>query len=221
MYYFPSRQAAGELLAKELEAKYRYDDCAVIALGDGAVVVGAQVAMHLHCVLTMLLTSSIRLPNEYDVLAEINQQGSVTYNDMYSPGELEELKGEFYNYIEQQKLEKVFEINRLLGAGGLISNDLLRNRNIILVSDGLSNGLSLTAAMDFLKPIRIKRLVVATPFASVRAVDKMHIVADEIVCFNVIEDIISIDHYYDTEHSDIPSHDVVIKTIEDIILHWK
>lgn len=221
MYYFPSRKAAGELIAKELVPKYRYEDCAVIALGDGAVVVGAQIATQLHCVLTMLLTTSIRLPGEFDVLAEINQEGSVTYNDMLSAGELEEMKSEYFNYIEQQKLERIFEMHRLLGAGGIINEQLLQNRNIILVSDGLNNGLSLAAAADFLKVIRTKRIVAATPFASVSAVDRMHVLADEIVCFNVIEDIISIDHYYDTGHDDVPDHSVVIKTLEDIILHWK
>lgn len=207
------------MLAKELEPKYRYEDCAVIALGDGAVLVGAQIAVRLHCVLTMLLTSSIRLPGEYEVLAEISQQGSVTYSDMYSVGELEEIQGEYFSFIEQQKLEQIFNMNRLLGAGGLISNELLRNRTVIVVSDGLNNGLSLAAVADFLKPIRIKRLVVVTPFATVKAVDRMHVLADEIICLNVLEELISIDHYYDDNV--MPSHDTVIRTIEDVILHWK
>jgi predicted phosphoribosyltransferase len=62
-------------------------------------------------------------------------------------------------------------------------------------------------------------MVIATPFASVTAVDKMHILGDEIFCFNVIEDIISIDHYYDDPS--LPSHEKIIETIEDVILHWK
>jgi putative phosphoribosyl transferase len=219
MYYFPSRQAAGEMLADQLERKYRYEDCAVLALSDGAVVVGAQIAHRLHCVLTMLLTSSIHLPNDYNILAEINQRGGMTYNDMFSAGELEELQLEYFHYIEEQKMERIFEMNRLLGAGGLVKDELLRNRVVILVSDGLNNGMSLAAAADFLKTIRVKRLVIATPFASVTAVDKMHILGDEIVCFNVIEDIISIDHYYDDPS--LPDHKKIIEIIEDVILHWK
>lgn len=207
------------MLANELEQKYRYEDCAVLALSDGAVVVGAQIAQRLHCVLTMLLTSSIRLPNEYNILAEINQKGAMTYNDMFSAGELEELTTEYFHYIEEQKMERIFEMNKVLGAGGLIKDELLRNRTIILVSDGLNNGMSLQAAADYLKTVRTKRLVIATPFASVTAVDKMHIMGDEIICFNVIEDIISIDHYYDDPA--LPSHDKVIDIIEDIILQWK
>jgi putative phosphoribosyl transferase len=219
MYYFPSRQAAGEMLADQLEPKYRYEDCAVLALSDGAVVVGAQIAHRLHCVLMMLLTSSIRLPNEHNILAEINQRGVMTYNDMFSAGELEELQTEYFHYIEAQKMERIFDMNRMLGAGGLVKDELLRNRTVILVSDGLNNGMSLAAATDFLKTIKVKRIVIATPFASVSAVDKMHILGDEIVCFNVIEDIISIDHYYDDPA--LPDHEKIIETIEDVILHWK
>lgn len=207
------------MLAKELAPKYRYEDTAIVALGDGSVVVAAQIAKRLHCVLTMLLTSSIRLPNEFDVLAEINQRGDLTYNNMFSAGELEEMKSEYFQYIEQQRLRQLFDMNRLLGAGGLISNDLIRNRNIIVVSDGLNNGLSLDAAADYLKMVHIKRLIVAVPFATVKAVDRMHVLADEIVCYNVLEELISVNHYYDD--NTMPSHEAIVRIIEDIILHWR
>lgn len=219
MHYFPSRQVAGSLLADELEVKYRYEDCAVICLSDGAVMVGAQIAMRLHCVLTMLMTAPIKLQGETDVLAEINQAGGLTYNNMYSAGELEEIQAENFNYIEQQKLERLFEMNELLGQGGIIKRDLLRGRNIIVVSDGLSNGLSLHAVADYLKPIKIQKLIMATPFASVSAVDQMHILADEILCLNVLGEVISIDHYY--EDNTVPPHEKIVQVIEDIILHWK
>jgi predicted phosphoribosyltransferase len=88
-----------------------------------------------------------------------------------------------------------------------------------LVSDGLSNGFSLDIAAEFLKPIHVSRLIVATPMASVQAVDRMHILADEIFCLSVIEDYITTDHYYDTQ--DVPSHDLVVKTIEQVVAHWK
>lgn len=219
MHYFPSRRVAGSLIADELEAKYRFEDCAVVALNDGAVVIGAQIAARLHCVLSMLLTAPIRLQSESDVLAEIDHFGEVTFNDMYSAGELEELKSENFNYIEQQKLQKIFEMNRLLGQGGIISRDLLRNRSVIVVSDGLLNGLSLHAAAEFLKPIKTKRVIMVTPFASIQAVDQMHILADEILCLNVLEDVISVDHYY--EDNSLPKHEKIIEIIEDIILNWK
>jgi predicted phosphoribosyltransferase len=111
------------------------------------------------------------------------------------------------------------DMNRLLGKGGLIKRDLLRDKNVILVSDGLASGFSLDIAAEFLKPIRIKRLIVATPFASVPAVDRMHILADEIDCLNVIEDYISTDHYYEIQ--DVPDHDKVVRIIEQIVGSWR
>lgn len=219
MYYFPSRQVAGSLLADELEVKYRFEDCAVVALSDGAVVVAAQIAARLHCVLTMLLTAPIRLQGETDTLAEIDHFGGLTYNNMLSAGELEEIQSENFSYIEQQKMQKLFEMNRLLGQGGIINKELLRGRNIIVVSDGLVNGMSMHAAAEYLKPIKIDKLIMVTPFASVTAVDQMHILADELLCLNTIENVISINHYY--EDNTIPPHEKIVQIIEDIILHWK
>lgn len=219
MHYFPSRHVAGDLIADELVERYRYEDCAVVALNDGAVIVGAQIAARLHSLISMLLIESINLINEPDALAAIDHFGGVTFNNMYSAGELEELKTENFNYIEQQKLERIFDMNRLLGQGGIIDEKLLRNRNVIVVSDGLTNGLSLHAASQFLKPIKTRKVIMVAPFASVNAVDQMHILADEIVCLNVIEDIISVNHYY--EDNMMPRHERIVEILEDVVLNWK
>jgi putative phosphoribosyl transferase len=217
--YFASRVEAGKQLAEQIANKYQGSQCAVVALSDGGVMVGAQIALKLDCVLTMLMTEPIELPREPQAVAGISQDGSFSLNQSYSPGELEDLLAEYHNLIEQEKLEKMQEMHRLIGKGGLIRRDLLRNHNVILVSDGLSSGFSLDIAAEFLKPIQLQRLVVATPLASVQAVDRMHILADEIYCLSVVEDYISTDHYYDTQ--DVPPHDLVIKTIDQIVTHWQ
>lgn len=219
MYYFASRQAAGDLIADQLESKYTGMDCAIVALGDGAVMVGSSIAKRLHGVLNMLLTSPIQLPREQDVLAVIDNFGGMTYNDMYAPSELEELKTEFFNYIEQQKLEKLFEMNRLLGKGGVIAPQLLNGKVVIVVSDGLANGFSMMAASQFLKPVRVRRLIMVSPFAKVNAIDLMHVMADEMICLNVLDDIISINHYYDD--NTMPPHEKIVQIVENIVEKWQ
>ena len=42
--YFESREEAGQRLAAKLADQYRYENCAVVALSDGAVLVGEQIA---------------------------------------------------------------------------------------------------------------------------------------------------------------------------------
>lgn len=217
--YFKSRVEAGQKLAKLISPKYKGTQCTVVGLSDGGVMVGAQIALELGCALTMLLTDTIALPREENPLAGITQDGTVSYNSAYSPGQLEDFMSEYHSYIEQEKLEKIHEMHQLLGREGLIRRNLLRDHNIILVTDGLSNGFSLDVAAEFLKPIHINKLIVATPLASVVAVDRMHILGDDIFCLSVVEDYINTDHYYDTQ--DVPSHDLVIKTIEQVVSHWQ
>lgn len=216
--YFKNRSEAGKQLADKLD-KYRYENTAVVALSDGGVIVAAEIATRLHCVLTMLLTEEIKLPGETDSVAVINQEGGFTYNNMFSTGQLEEFAGEYHSYLEQEKREKLHAINQLLGDGGLIRPDLLYRHNVILVSDGLNSGISLDAAQQFLKPIKVEKLIVVTPLASVPAVDRMHLLADEIVCLSVVENYMNTDHYY--EDNTLPSHEELVKIIEKIVLNWK
>ena len=217
--YFESRAQAGQLLAARLVDSYRYEDCVVIALSDGAVQVGEQIAAALHCILTMLLVEDIQVPGEDMSFGGVSQDGSFTYNGMFSAGEVEEYANEFHGYLEEKKREAYQKINRLLGDGGLIDSDMLRDHTIILVADGLDNGVSVDVAVDFLKPIRIKKLVIATPVASVAAVDKLHILADELHILDVKENFMGTDHYYD--RNDIPSHEETIAKINQIVLNWR
>lgn len=217
--YFKSRVEAGQKLAELVSRKYSGSDSAVVALSDGGVMVGAQIALKLKCVLTMLVSARIELPREPEAIAGITQDGSFSYNKAYSPGEIEELTAEYRGVIEQEKMSSMQRIHQSSGRKGLIRKDLLRERNIILVSDGLPSGFSLDVALEFLKPVNMKRLVVATPLASVPAVDRMHILADEIFCLSVVQDYITTDHYYDTQ--DVPSHELVVQTIRQILTRWK
>ncbi|MDB5178050.1 MAG: phosphoribosyltransferase [Candidatus Saccharibacteria bacterium] len=217
--YFENRTQAGQILAQQLLEKYRYENCAVVALSDGAVLVGEQVAAALHCVLTLLLIEDIEIPGESMSFGGVSQSGNFTYNGMFSAGEVEEYASEFHGYLEEQKREKFQKINRLLGDGGIIDKDLLRDHTVILVADGLDNGASIDVALEFLKPIRIQRLVIATPVAAVQAVDKLHIVADELHILDVKENFMGIDHYY-TDNT-IPPHEETIAKINQIVLNWR
>lgn len=217
--YFESRAEAGLRLADILVDKYRYENCAVVALSDGAVLVGEEVAAALHCVLTMLLIEDIQVPGESLSFGGVSQSGGFTYNGMFSAGEIEEYTSEFHGYLDEQKREAFQRINRLLGEGGLIDKSLLLDRTVILIADGLDNGASIDVAMDFLKPIRTQKIVVATPVASIPAVDKLHMAADEIHILDVKENFMGIDHYF-TDNT-IPTHEETVAKINQIVLNWR
>lgn len=217
--YFESRAQAGQLLAAELAETYRYEDCVVVALSDGAVQVGEQIAQTLHCLLTMLVSEDIAVPGEGVSFGGVSQNGTFTYNGQFSSGEIEEYTSEFHGYLEEQKREAFQKINRLLGDGGLIDNDMLRDHVVIVVADGLDNSAALDVILDFMKPIRVRRLVVATPLATIPAVDKLHVAADEVHVLDVKENFMGINHYF--EQNDVPTHEETIAKINQIVLNWQ
>ena len=217
--YFESREQAGQLLAAELVQKYRYENCAVVALSDGGVMVGEQIAAQLHCVLTMLLVEDIEVPGESVSFGGVSQTGNFTYNSEFSSGEIEEYTSEFHGYLNDQKRQAFQRINRLLGEGGLIDFDLLRDHTIILVNDGFSDSTVLDVALEFLKRVRINRLVIAAPVASEGAIDRLHVMADELHILDVKVNYFDTDHYYTV--NEIPSHEETVDKINKIILNWR
>lgn len=217
--YFESRSEAGRILGAQLAGAYRDESCAIIALSDGAVMVAEQVAIALRSILTMLLIEEIDIPGESMSLGGVSEGGNFTYSSVFTTGEIEGYVGEYHGYLEEEKRKAFQKINRLIGDGGVMNRDLLQDKVIILVADGLSDGISLDVAVDFLKPVRIKKLVIASPVAAVEAVDKLHIMADELHILDVKENYMGTNHYY--EENDIPSHEEAIERIGQMILNWQ
>lgn len=218
--YFESRSHAGVTLAEQLLEQYRYENCAVLALSDGAVLVGEQIAWRLHCVLMLLLSESIEVPGEGVSFGAVAQGGQFTYNSQFTEGQIDGYTSEFYGYLEEQKREANQRLNRLLGDGGIVDKDMLRDRTVILVSDGFSDDLSsLDVALNFLKSIRTERIVVAAPTASVAAIDRLHVIVDEMHILDVKENFMGVNHYF--EDNTLPSREDTITKINQIVLNWR
>jgi predicted phosphoribosyltransferase len=216
--YFKNRAEAGRKLATKLHKKYAAEHCVVLALSPGAIIIGAQISMKIHANLALLLTENIYLPGETEAIAGQSSAGTFTYNNMFSTGQLEELVSEYHGFLDEQRMQKNHYMNVVLGHGGEIKKELLRHRVVILVADGLANGFSLEVAAEFLKTVAIKRLVIATPTASVTAIDKMHLIGDELVCLSVPANYFGVDHYY--EENTIPDIEGVQTIIRNITMSW-
>lgn len=217
--YFDNRAQAGQLLAAQLVDKYRYENCAVVALSNGGVVVGEQIAAQLHCPLMMLVIEDIDVPGENSVFGSVSENGNFTYNDAFSTGEVDEYTTEFHGYLDDKKREAFSRINRLVGDVGVIDERLLQDRIVILVSDGFENTSSISVAIDYLKPMRIQRLIIAAPISTVGVVDALHVTADELHILDVKANFLGIDHYY-TDNT-VPSQAEAIAKINQIVLNWR
>jgi putative phosphoribosyl transferase len=216
--YFRNRAEAGRQLALQLE-KYKSQHIVVLALGLGSSIVAAQVAMRLHANMLLYLIQDVNLPGEHEAIAGLGSGDIFTYNPAYSSGELDEYTTEYRSYIEQERREKSHALHMLLGEGGEIDKNLLRHRTVLLVSDGLADGFAINVAAEFLKTVAIKKLVIATPIASVPAVDRMHLVGDDISCLSVADNFMGTDHYYDD--NTIPDSEDAFKIMRNISMNWE
>ncbi len=216
--YFKDRTEAGKKLAAQLQ-KFRYENTAVMALSEGAVIVGEQIARSLHTTLQLLLTEQIQLPDlGGDTVGLIDEIGQFTYNDLIPAGVLEEVMSEDRPLIEAQKLEKISKINQLLGEYGFVDPHIYYGRTVIIVSDGLKSGMSFAAAVNFLKPIKTEKIVAAVPFVSVPAVDQLHVLSDEICVLSVIDNFMDVNHYY--ENNVYPPAKQVLDSINNVVTRW-
>ncbi len=216
--YFRNRAEAGRQIATQLE-KYKAQNLVVVALDEGSSIVAAQIAMKLHANLVLYLIKNIYLPGENQAIGGMSSTGTYSLNDFFSAGELEEMTTEYHGYIDQRRMEANHELHMLLGRDGELDKRLLRHRVVIVVADGLSSGFSLQICADFLKTVAIKKMVAVTPIASVQAVDRMHLIADELCCLGVTPNFMGVDHYYDDNI--IPDMDGVLKIMRNIALNWE
>ena len=208
------------MLAEKLLERYRYENCAVLALSDSSVLVGEQIAWRLHCVLMLLLSENIEVPGENVSFGALSQSGQLTMNSQFSDGQKEYYIQEFHGYLEEEKRRAYQKINRLLGDSGVVDTAMLKDRLVILVSDGFGDELSsLDVALDFLKSVRTERIIAVAPVASMAAIDRLHVAVDEMHILDVKGNFMGIDHYYDD--NTVPSREDTIVKINQIVLNWR
>lgn len=216
MHYFKSRTVAGKQLAQNIFG-LKTDNIAVIALSRGAILVGAEVAKKTHASLFIFTTDEVTDEGEIPSSA-IDSGGAFSYNTAYGLGELEEDESAIRFFTDNRHMNQYQKLNHVAGKDGVIPKALLRRHTVILVSDGLHNALSLQIATKFLRPISVKNIILATPVASAEAIDKMHILVDQIFCLSSVANYISTNHYY--ENNDIPDDKTVVEMMQNIVLNW-
>ncbi|MFZ2560312.1 MAG: phosphoribosyltransferase family protein [Candidatus Nanoperiomorbaceae bacterium] len=204
--YFDSRAVAGAQITGELLSTYFRQDVTVLALDDGGVAVGYQIAIYLHANLRRLITESIRIEDEDVDFATVLPGGVVARNPDMDDETYEYYYGEYAGDLDERLREARDRINAKLDADE-ISPDDLRGRNVILVSDGLKSGTILHAAIEWLKPAMVQRIILATPLISVDALDVAHVLMDEIHVLAVSPNYLWTAHYYDVD--DTPSEDEI------------
>jgi putative phosphoribosyl transferase len=200
-------QRLGALLARD--RRNGDGDVLVLALPRGGVPVGYEVARALHAPLDVFLVRKLGVPGQHELAMGAIAPGGVTIINQ----ETVRLLGITPDEIERVAAGEVRELERRLRRfRGERPLPELRDRTVMLVDDGLATGSSAMAAIEALRRLAPRRIVLAVPVCPAEAADALGALADEVVCAQMPADFLAVGYWY--EHFDQTRDEEVIDLLE-------
>jgi len=188
---FSSREEAGLELGQTLvEREVQVD--VVLGLPRGGVVVAAEVARILQKPLNALVVRKIGHPRHREyALGALAEHGVVVLDQAaveqtrVKPAELDKVIAE-----ETARLEKY------QASFHRADDPDLAGKTVLIVDDGLATGATTEAAVLSAKKQGARRVIVGAPVASVNAVDRLRLIADDVVVLAADPDFMAVGQYY-------------------------
>lgn len=174
---FNDRYDAGRQLAAQL-AEYKGQSAIVLAIPNGGVPVGLEVALALEADLDLVISRKIPLPlNPEAGFGAVADDGTVILNE-----EVVERVGLSSHQINYQTNRVRAEIRqRSLLYRTDRSLTAVNDRTVIITDDGLASGFTMMAAVESVRRRRPKEIIVAVPVTSAVALEPVRKVADKLV----------------------------------------
>jgi len=174
---FEHRQDAGRQLAAKL-MEYEGQGVVVLAIPNGGVPVGLEVATILRATFDVVIARKIPLPlNPEAGFGAVADDGTIILND-----ELVKRAG----LNEQQIRFQVSEVRAKIRQRSLFYHGerpltSVTDKTVILTDDGLASGYTMMAAVESVRRRRPREIVVAVPAASAGAVSRAEKVSSKVV----------------------------------------
>ena len=189
---FKDRAEAGTLLAKKLE-KYRKTNSIVLGIPRGGVVVAKEVAEHLRLPLDVISSRKISHPMNPELAIGAITASGETYLDrglIYNPAVPEE----YLTYETQKEQEEALRRDREFRGGKRELN--VKEKNVILVDDGIATGSTILAAIKDLRKRKPRKIIVASPVAPPTVEEDLRLISDEVVILKIPPHFMSVGNFY-------------------------
>ncbi|MET7669778.1 phosphoribosyltransferase [Micromonospora luteifusca] len=195
MTTYRDRAEAGRVLSERLTALIGEPDVIVLGLVRGGVPVARVVAERLGAPLDVLVIRKLGMPWAREVAFGALGPGNVqVLNDAVasrlSSDDIAEV-----SQREQTELERRERLYR----GGRPQLDLT-GRTAVIVDDGLATGATARAAVEVVRQLGARRVVVAVPVGAQEAFELLAAEADQVVCAQRPPDFGAVSVYYDDFH---------------------
>lgn len=181
MYVFEDRLHAGELLAKKL-SEYKGTNAYVLGILAGGVPVGYMVAKRLDLAFDIAITRKIHIPwNKEAGFGAITWNGTTLLNQPLA--DTLRLSKEEIDQCIAEEMEAIKKRQRMFRSDSSFPD--IKGKTVILIDDGLASGFTMLATIKSIKQREPKELIVATPTASLDAIERIKPYADKIICLNI------------------------------------
>ncbi len=176
---FSDRSEAGRKLAEFLEEKGIRGDI-VLAIPNGGVAVGAEVALGLEVELRVAVVRKLVFPwNPEAGFGALSWTGELIVDERIK----EYLTEEEYEYSLRRAERSVREREKLFK--DFLPPETLEGMRVILVDDGLATGYTMLVAVRSVKGLRARKVVVAVPTSPRSAVEMLLKEVDTIAVLNL------------------------------------
>ena len=204
MDVFENRIDAGNQLAEKLIKYKDKKDTIILGIPRGGVEVAFVISQKLNLPLSVIIIKKIGAPNNPEFAI-----GAVSTKTFHLNNQLTKefnIGKEFLNKeINLKQKEAKERQDFLLGDKKLPS---LKNKNVILVDDGIATGETINLAINIIKKELPNKIIVAVPVADVNILQQIN--ADEIICIIKPNYLGSISEFY---QEFLPFEDFEVKTL--------
>lgn len=168
---------AGQVLGERLR-EYEPEEPVILGLPRGGVPVAAEVARALNAPLDVIVVRKLEAPGRPEcALGAIGEDG-VRFVDWQVVSDLGVTARQLERAIQSERLELEHRARRLRAANGRLD---IRDRNVIIVDDGMVTGATVTAAVRVARDLGARRIVVAAPVAPAEVVRLLERISDAVL----------------------------------------
>ncbi len=186
---FSDRNEAGKLLSEKL-ADLKGQNCLVLAIPRGGIVIGDQIAPSLGCKLDVIVSKKINPPNhpEYAIGAIMpdgtihwNQDMSQYLNHPYFVNEINEKKNEAQRQLEEFRGNSTYD---------------LKDKTVILTDDGIATGATVFVILKWLAKNNPAKIIVASPVIPTSTYEQLKKMSNRIVALLIPTAFYAVSEFY-------------------------